>query len=984
MVNMLYTIHKKEKKRSLKSSWDTMSDLETISNLLAQSVVASTAKVAEQNLKSLENQEGFPLTLLHIVASTNLPISTRLAGALFFKNFIKRKWVDENGNHMISSNDVELLKKEIIPLMISLPNNLQLQIGEAISVIADSDFPHKWPTLLDDLISKLSAEDMVTNKGVLTVAHSIFKRWRPLFRSDELFLEIKMVLDKFASPFLTLLSSVDEQISSNQSNQAKLGLLFDVLLVLIKLYYDLNCQDIPEFFEDNIQVGMSIVHKYLAYDNPLLEDEDEHDQASVIAKVKTSIQELVQLYTARYEDVFGPMINEFIQTTWNLLTSVSTQPKNDILVSKSLSFMTAVARIPKYFDVFNNETAMNSITEQIILPNVTLRESDEELFEDDPIEFIRRDLEGSDSDTRRRACTDFLKELKEKNESLVTNVILVHIKKFFEQYQSDPASNWKYKDLSVYLFTSLAINGNVTSTGVSSTNILLDVVDFFTKEIIPDLMNPVPHPILRVDAIKYIYTFRNQLNKDQLVEILPVMANFLQSTEYVVYTYAAITIERILSIRKSNTSPVFIFNKSDLADSSHMLLTNLFGLILKQGSTPEKLAENEFLMKTVYRVLSTSEDLIEAFAAEMLGQLLNIVSIISKNPSNPRFTHYTFESISVIIKFNHNNSLNEIVEAIMPVFLEILSEDIQEFIPYVFQVMAYCIELLPTNGTLPASVKQLSQPLLSPSVWDLKGNIPAVTRLLKDFIKADPSVYPDLIPVLGVFQRLIASKTYDVHGFELLEYIMVYTPLNNLQPYLKEIAVLLLQRLQNSRTERYVKKFVVFLGVLSYKLGSDFVIQFIDEVQGGLFQQIWSNFVIPTLPIIGNLLDRKIALVGALNVVTGGSTFSNKYAPLLPITLDAILRTAASESIVNMKSELVDLENLEEISTFGSSFSKLASISEKPFDPLPQVDLTQGVKTYIAQTLVKFNQTSDNALFTNVAPQLSQDAKKALNLMGIN
>ena len=146
-----------------------MSDLETISNLLAQSVVASTAKVAEQNLKSLENQESFPLTLLHIVASTNLPISTRLAGALFFKNFIKRKWVDENGNHMISSNDVELLKKEIIPLMISLPNNLQLQIGEAISVIADSDFPHKWPTLLDDLISKLSAEDMVTNLSLIHI-----------------------------------------------------------------------------------------------------------------------------------------------------------------------------------------------------------------------------------------------------------------------------------------------------------------------------------------------------------------------------------------------------------------------------------------------------------------------------------------------------------------------------------------------------------------------------------------------------------------------------------------------------------------------------------------------------------------------------------------------------------------------------------------------------------------------------------------------
>jgi len=30
--------------------------------------------------------------------------------------------------------------------------------------------------------------------------------------------------------------------------------------------------------------------------------------------------------------------------------------------------------------------------------------SDEELFEDDPLDYIRRDLEGSDSDTRRRSA----------------------------------------------------------------------------------------------------------------------------------------------------------------------------------------------------------------------------------------------------------------------------------------------------------------------------------------------------------------------------------------------------------------------------------------------------------------------------------------------------------------------------------------------------------------------------------------------------
>ncbi|SCU88032.1 LANO_0D00870g1_1 [Lachancea nothofagi CBS 11611] len=959
-----------------------MADLESIAQLLAQSVDASTAKMAEVNLKALESQNGFALTLMHVIASGNLPVATRLAGALFFKNLIKRKWIDENGAYQIADNDVEAVKREIVPLMIVLPGNLQVQIGEAISVIADSDFPQRWPNLLDDLITKLSTDDMVTNRGVLAVAHSIFKRWRPLFRSDELFLEIKFALDKFATPFLGLLQSVDEQITANSTNEAKLTLLFEVLLVLVKLYYDLNCQDIPEFFEDNVHLGMGIMHKYLAYENPALEDTDEDDQPSLVTRTKSSIEELVQLYTTRYEDVFGPMVTEFIQTTWNLLTSLSLQPKNDVLISKSLHFMTAVTKIPKYFEVFNNESALSSITQQIILPNVTLRETDEELFEDDPIEYIRRDLEGSDSDTRRRGCTDFLKELKEKNEHLVVSIVLEHIKTFFAKYQADPMSNWKYKDLCIYLFSTLAINGAVSNPGVSSTSILLDVVDFFTKEISPDLIGSVPHPILRVDAIKYIYTFRNQLNKSQLIQILPILADQLQSDGFVIYTYAAITIERILSIRESNTSSSLVFKKSDLAGSSKVLLSSLFRLILGQGHSPEKLAENEFLMKSIYRVLLTAEDLSAPFAHETIHQLLDIVSVISKNPSNPRFSHYCFEAIGVVLKFN-GQSLQEFLSLMMPKFMEILSEDVQEFIPYTIQLIAYCLEQLPPGSSLPDSVAQLSQPILSPSVWELKGNIPAVTRLLKDIIRVNPNAYPDLVPVLGVFQRLIASKTYDANGLELLEYIITYMPLESIQTYMKQIAVLLLQRLQNSRTEKYVKKFVVFLSVVAHKRGSDFVVNFIDEVQSGLFQQIWSSFVITALPAMGNLLDRKVAIIGILSVITNGTLFSSKYPHLFAPSLEVVVETAVSESIVNMNNDFVDVENLEEITTFGSSFSKLGSVSEKSFDPLPEVDLTTGVRTYVREALIAFNEKTGNGLLS-LTPQLPENAKNALHTLGFN
>jgi exportin-2 (importin alpha re-exporter) len=82
---------------------------------------------------------------------------------------------------------------------------------------------------------------------------------------------------------------------------------------------------------------------------------------------------------------------------------------------------------------------------------------------------------------------------------------------------------------------------------------LVDVVGFFGKNVFQDLQDNTGsvHPILQVDAIRFLYTFRNQLTKEQLLSVIPMLENHIKSSNYVCYTYAAITIERILFIKKN-------------------------------------------------------------------------------------------------------------------------------------------------------------------------------------------------------------------------------------------------------------------------------------------------------------------------------------------------------------------------------------------------------------------------------------------------
>lgn len=48
--------------------------------------------------------------------------------------------------------------------------------------------------------------------------------------------------------------------------------------------------------------------------------------------------------------------------------------------------------------------------------------SDEELFEDNPEEYIRRDIEGSDIDTRRRAACDLVNTLSQNFEQRIMDI----------------------------------------------------------------------------------------------------------------------------------------------------------------------------------------------------------------------------------------------------------------------------------------------------------------------------------------------------------------------------------------------------------------------------------------------------------------------------------------------------------------------------------------------------------------------------------
>ena len=132
---------------------------------------------------------------------------------------------------------------------------------------------------------------------------------------------------------LTLTISIqttDQLIEENKDNKPVLTDLFQTLNLLLKIFFDLNCQDLPPPFETNIKSIMAIFHKYLAYTNPLLETDDD-EESGPLERVKAAICEVLVLYTHKYEDIFEELLQEFVNSTWVLLTNIGLEQKYDIV-----------------------------------------------------------------------------------------------------------------------------------------------------------------------------------------------------------------------------------------------------------------------------------------------------------------------------------------------------------------------------------------------------------------------------------------------------------------------------------------------------------------------------------------------------------------------------------------------------------------------------------------------------------------------------
>lgn len=972
---------------------------------------ASTRRRAEEVLGGCRDTPGFSSALLKLVETETVPPHTRQAAAVYLKNHVARFYMKADWNAPIYETDRASLKAALVAVMLRVPVLVRRQLSEVLAIIAEHEYPNTWHDLVPQLGSKLQAialespADWISLQGVLETLHAVFERYPWRERSNPLYTEINYSLLHTQEPVLRTLKLVCDSLYNScyfESLDSKSAeLVVSNAELTCKIFYCLSWQELPPYFEENMTSFMAELKRLLLYENKLIDDGTD-TEPTCVDKLLVSVLDTLNLYESKHDEEFRPFLQNFVMDTWQLLTRRANTAKNDGVVTTGIKFLTTVSRSPDY-QLFSDRTALTQVCQQIVIPNIELREEDEELFEDNPIEYVRRDMEGSDADTRRRGAVELVKGLCVHFESLVIEAFSTNISEML-----GPNSTWKQKDVALFIITALGWKTGTAAGGVTETSSLIDVLDFFRMHVLPNLTsfaaNPtsLSAPIFTADLIKFVISFRNQIPKENYGDLILYCVKLLGAREPVVQTYAAACIERLLSVKDTKSSGLSNGNghlpgaasadgvsqvriprisKIDIRPMLETLIPAVL-LSLRTASRPD-----EYTMRLLLRVIAVAREEMVPFTEQILRVVLAILNLVIENPANPHFNHYLFEVLSALIRFvGGPGTITTFEAALLAPLRTILLRDVTELGPYVFQVLSQLMALHP--DALPQAYGELVPPMLGPAMWERRGYIRGMVQYLETYVrKNSASLIADnqLRGVLGIFNKLVASKATDHLGIQLVCTVIETYEYNVLEGELMNAIVsVLITRLQAAKTAKYVHNLLYCLSLIVVRFGVDSLVKAMDTLQQGLMLMFLTQVWVPEVPSIMRQSDRRICAIAMADIacatdICRNEPYIGQWASMInaTIALTEGIRTDTAGDVSDDDDDDVPLEHGE---SYSGGHSQLRWASSGTSALLCQSAVAPGVdpRKHLAERISAFTARHPGVYGGLIAQGIEQGAQAAL------
>ncbi|KNH04449.1 cellular apoptosis susceptibility/chromosome segregation 1-like protein [Perkinsela sp. CCAP 1560/4] len=764
--------------------------------------------------------------LFDVICTHSFEAGVRHAAAIFLQNLIKLQWSSESDSQLVEE-EKEIFRTSVLHLLYNDDRKIRDAVSCCISRIAEHDFPLKWPEVLPFLNAKFQERNCKVISITFTAIISLLG-----------VLEPNTPLNPKAIPSLAQLHPVIENILSGLEQAAAEAQLSTAILGT-ELFGHLCRLNLIDDITSELPRWMKTLHTFL-----------QHPESAASSQLKKVVLEGLNLFLFKYSDEFAPYKEHFISLVWKMLCEAQ-EDTDDALRIAGMDFFTSVAKSARFWETFAQESTLQLLCEQIIIPNVLMRPDEVELIREDFAEYIRVDIEGNNVDTRRRAaCNLAVALISGRLERLGKPVVSSVIRSLLQVAYSNSSLHWREMDAAVCLILSLSVSNDSKSlNNAFIPDAFCNLGELYQNFVLREIENPeTSNLVLKADALKFICHFRFNLPSDVLFGILAHIRKWITHENNVIAIYAAHCVDQIFMMDKTrNTIP----------NENVVLLTQAIVEALEGRSS----FEVDRLAKSLYHVVQVLREECQDINTRIINLASTQLQRGMSEPLNSFYLHFLLDSLGFITS---ERNFREVHVRFFDLSLTILQQNIDYLVPYALQIISKCAWV--SHGRYEQPVVLLS-PVLNPEFCRNKRYVAAVVLFVSTVFTRYPieqtSAYIE--PTLEFFDHLMFVKPLDHEGFFLISALIDALPSEMFVSTLHRALSTIFRRLNSSKTNKFVKNLILWLSrcILvshTHPEGPGRVIRCIEQIQAGCFETLFRSVWLSSLERIVEQDDRELVV----------------------------------------------------------------------------------------------------------------------------
>jgi hypothetical protein len=470
--------------------------------------------------------------------------------AIYFKNLISKRW-NPKDEHAISPEDRAVVRQNLIQVMVHSTRKIRVQVTSCLGAILREDFPQDWPEFLPGVLEMLKSTDIaVVHAGLLAYLELVkIFQWKRDGKREP--------LNEALQTGLPLLLRIADGLLASDNEEAG-----DMLRLVLKIYFRSiqislsKCQRESASTEAWIGLFLRTIDKEIPLES-LPEDEAERERHPWWKAKKWAYANLNKLF-CKYGDPHADDSKKNIQWAKAFESSIAPEILNAYL--KQMEAMIGgkwmSPRCQHSIATFLNEAVQHkktwlalkphieSIVGYFIFPLQCFKEKDQELWDEDPVEYIRKKNDPlEDFKSPVFASSSLLLTLARSRRSMTFMPIITYINSVLTSAK-DPRQ----------IDGALAMAGSMAEEMIDEGSPIRDDVEsFLVYHVIPLLESP--HAFLRERACELLNRFEEMewKSRDNTLLAFQGISKCLRDKELPVRVSAALGMSSLLR-EESSTS----------------------------------------------------------------------------------------------------------------------------------------------------------------------------------------------------------------------------------------------------------------------------------------------------------------------------------------------------------------------------------------------------------------------------------------------